>query len=34
MRVLLDTHTFAQVEGLPILTGDTQIARYRVKTIW
>lgn len=24
----------AQVEGLPILTGDTQIARYRVKTIW
>jgi len=24
----------AQLEGLPILTRDTQIARYQVKTIW
>lgn len=24
----------AQLEGLPILTEDAQIARYRVKTVW
>lgn len=24
----------AQLEGLPILTGDPQIARYEVETVW
>jgi len=24
----------AQVEGIPILTSDTNIARYDVETIW